>query len=1341
MKTNNSKGKIADTLLAILFMSLMTFLVTNVFGQRVPENPVGTIAGVDYKYYQGSWSVLPNFSTLTPIKTGYVSTFSITPKNRNDNFGFEFTGFVSVPTDGTYTFYTSSDDGSNLFIGTTQVVSNDGLHGIVERSGTIALNAGKHAIRVVFFERTGGENLTVSYAGPNITKIAIPASSLFRMDMDSPTAPTNLLSSSLSATSFTLNWTASSDNSGAVTYEVYRNGTSIGTTTTTSLEVSGLTCATTYTMTVNAKDVASNTSAASMALNVTTSTCSTTNLALNKTITASSSEGTGFEANKANDGNAETRWASLFSNPQWIYVDLGASYSITRVRLTWEVAYASSYQIQTSPDASTWTPIYTTTTGDGGIDDLTGLSGTGRYIRMYGTVRGTVYGYSLFEFEVYGSGGGGDTQAPSVPTVLASSSIAQTSFALSWTASTDNVGVASYEVFRGITSCGTTTSTSLSVTGLTCNTLYSMTVKAKDAAGNVSVASSNLNVTTSACPEDTLAPSDPAGLASSGITSSSFTLSWTASTDNIGVATYEVFRNGSTSCGTTTSLSLGVYGLNASTTYTMTVKANDAAGNVSAASASLNVTTSTISPPSGSNLIGINLGWSNIDWSQDRMFANAFISARGPWYEAGAWGDPNPKANVDANYWPTEDACILLWDMSRMNGTYKVSFTGSASSITLGMTGGSIANKVYNSATNTTTCDMIITNSGPLTIQFTGTNGGVKNLKVMRPLTPGNTSSYPTTSLFTNEIKNFVSKFQVIRYMDYFNTNSNNLVTWNQRPLPTDASQNDFRTLPGIWGPTPVGGCIEYAIMFSNETGKDMWLNIPHKVNDDYITKLAQLLKYGSDGVNPYTSTQANPIYPPLNANLKVYVEWSNEVWNTATAFAQGNDNHDAAIAEVNAGNSPLNYEGTTNNWFWAWRRIGKKIVETSNIFRTVFGDAAMMTRIRPVLEGQQGGGSLEALTFIDQIYGKNTQWCTTPHTISYYLYGTGGSSYYNPDNHSDDLTIDNIWTNQTMDINNWMPTCRLESAIAHAFGLKRISYEGGPSLDNTGHSEAVKAASVNDSRMRTNMIAHFDNAWSATDGDLFTYYVSSGNYQWGFTDDMFNLNTIKLQAIDQLNTQNKAAASICSVPPVTLNGIDKESSWSVAGSSTWTNGNAFHVKEDAYVVYMFRVTTFGTYNVSAYMNGNTGPLYIVCDGVNMGYETQTNGNLPTYTMANLQPGLHTVMFKTTTGEAEIATVTIGVGAGTKNAGTIENVNQNNRISVYPNPTNNSFFTIALNPQTENENIQISMTDFSGKIVYLKSVKSDVKNIQISTEGFAKGLYLIQVSGENFINNSKIIIK
>ena len=82
-------------------------------------------------------------------------------------------------------------------------------------------------------------------------------------------------------------------------------------------------------------------------------------------------------------------------------VDLGQSYAIGRVKLTWEAAYGSAYQIQTSADGTTWTTVRSVTGGDGGVDDNTALAATGRYVRINGTTRATAWGYSLLEFEVY----------------------------------------------------------------------------------------------------------------------------------------------------------------------------------------------------------------------------------------------------------------------------------------------------------------------------------------------------------------------------------------------------------------------------------------------------------------------------------------------------------------------------------------------------------------------------------------------------------------------------------------------------------------------------------------------------------------------------------------------------------------------------------------------------------------------------------------------------------------------------------------------------------------------------------------------------------------------------
>ena len=129
-------------------------------------------------------------------------------------------------------------------------------------------------------------------------------------------------------------------------------------------------------------------------------------LSQGKPATASSAENAGTPASAAVDGDVGTRWSSAFSDLQWLRVDLGSTATISQVVLRWEAAYATAYQIQTSADGAAWTTIYSTTTSTGGVQTLA-VSGSGRYVRLYGTARATGYGYSLWEFQVYGTTGAG----------------------------------------------------------------------------------------------------------------------------------------------------------------------------------------------------------------------------------------------------------------------------------------------------------------------------------------------------------------------------------------------------------------------------------------------------------------------------------------------------------------------------------------------------------------------------------------------------------------------------------------------------------------------------------------------------------------------------------------------------------------------------------------------------------------------------------------------------------------------------------------------------------------------------------------------------------------------
>ncbi len=160
-------------------------------GFRVADLPVSSINGLDYSYYEDNWTILPDFATLTPVKTGATTIgVDLNLSQRKENFGLTFKGFVDVPANGIYTFYLSSDDGSRLYIGDSLIVDNDGLHVGIEKSGTIGLKKGKHAITIKYFNASGSNLLSLSYSSLTLPKTVIPVSSFYRANPNLVSNPT-----------------------------------------------------------------------------------------------------------------------------------------------------------------------------------------------------------------------------------------------------------------------------------------------------------------------------------------------------------------------------------------------------------------------------------------------------------------------------------------------------------------------------------------------------------------------------------------------------------------------------------------------------------------------------------------------------------------------------------------------------------------------------------------------------------------------------------------------------------------------------------------------------------------------------------------------------------------------------------------------------------------------------------------------------------------------------------------------------------------------------------------------------------------------------------------------
>ncbi len=191
---------------------------------------------------------------------------------------------------------------------------------------------------------------------------------------------------------------------GLLTYQWFRNGVAITGATSATYTTPALSIADSASLfTVTVTNTSGSVTSAGASVTVTDPTPGIANLALGKTATSSDNENNGLGAANAVDGDLTTRWSSAFADASWLEVDLGSPLLLNKAVLRWEAAYGKAYQIQVSNDEQTWNTVFTQTNGQGGMETITFPSVIGRYIRMNGIARATQYGYSLFEFEVYGA--------------------------------------------------------------------------------------------------------------------------------------------------------------------------------------------------------------------------------------------------------------------------------------------------------------------------------------------------------------------------------------------------------------------------------------------------------------------------------------------------------------------------------------------------------------------------------------------------------------------------------------------------------------------------------------------------------------------------------------------------------------------------------------------------------------------------------------------------------------------------------------------------------------------------------------------------------------------------
>ncbi|WP_144735463.1 hypothetical protein [Extensimonas perlucida] len=560
---------------------------------------------------------------------------------------------------------------------------------------------------------------------------------------------------------------------------------------------------------------------------------------------------------------------------------------------------------------------------------------------------------------------------------------------------------------------------------------------------------------------------------------------------------------------------------------------------------------------------------------------------------------------------PRQD-CYLIFNSRRIGaGTYKLSFQGRADVSLSASSGGVLTNMVYDAASNTSSADVVLAQDsvGNTWLTFRNTRrtatsssaDGIGNVHLWRP-------GYPTDGsvLFTQEFIAAMQKFSVIRAMDFVNANSNSTQTWAERtPINWLGSTGNK------------GQSWELMVMLANAANRDLWINVPVKADDAYIQKLANLLKYGSDGSEPYISSQSKPKYPSLKPGLRVYVEYGNEVWNSGPGFWGFRWALELANANRLDTSHPIAYDGPVNDQYIALRRwIAYRSAFISQTFRNVFGDAAMMSTVRPILAGQVGNGNLYlslGLAWAEGYYGDVTKlW-----------YGGGGAAYYDS---SVQPTDTSAATMQAYFDN--LPTASFGQSVAKdavwtkGYGLKTVAYEGGPgpggsALGSISGTEQLAYTYNADPRMKDRMLVASD-IWLANGGDLLVYYVYSGSPPWSFVDGL-SLSTVsdttspKLQAIDALVKRPLPSVTLGTAVPGSVylrsstsaiqTRTGGDTSWGFGGTAYRINANESDLAKSEMVLLPIRVAQSGQYKISmTTLNATaTDRLQLFVDGKLMG--------------------------------------------------------------------------------------------------------------------------------------------
>ena len=537
-------------------------------------------------------------------------------------------------------------------------------------------------------------------------------------------------------------------------------------------------------------------------------------------------------------------------------------------------------------------------------------------------------------------------------------------------------------------------------------------------------------------------------------------------------------------------------------------------------------------------------------------------------------GNFRPPPTVDAAGMPTEDFGLVFVDGVVFRRAMRLTIEGYADLSILSGVLGFVEGKsaYYDPATDTTSAILKpgsnTTKPTTVTVNCSNTRrtpgspakSGVRGFHLMQAIDQHATSLadaafYPVGTLFNQTfIDRIASTFDFARFMEMMAVTNITTLTfdWSDRSKPSDFFQGNVEAK---------GFALEYILALANAAGVDAWLNIYDRATPEYIRKVALTCLYGSDGVEPYTSPQTNPVWPPLRADLKLYFENANETWNYGNFSVWDRHIETLKTKETTDPSYPAFYDNPNPSQWHQDRNSNDHIilqrvnviesVVMSKILRSVFGDAAMGTRVRPLLACQGDTNSyLPATSSCDdlleylKVYYDNPDFVSDPHPPKYYFWGLATGAYrlfaitgnqlntaitvqdalnraptgFTPDPAKTDFqnAVDAVYASGIA-----APDYKRTKLVAQSYGLETIIYEGTVNHGDGSQTYLTDVAFCNavnfDPRMKDANLAHIKQVLDSGVTGFCHFNTCTGNWRlWDLSSDPDSPRLQSYQAVAQ---------------------------------------------------------------------------------------------------------------------------------------------------------------------------------------------------------------------------------